>query len=181
MRRRDSIFQRKFHRWVKRMGEAKANVAIAHSLLELVYALLKQGRPYREPDPEQMHALEKAKLVRHHASRLRKLGADETLVAQLLAQVNSAPISSPQPPKPAPSEPSHPPPPERIRKSCPGKVRRGALGVRARQTRPQEYAVLKEKKAGTSPSTPTSKRKRSPEAKNKPASSVPAPGAISGG
>ncbi len=169
-RKRDSIFQRKFHRWVKRMGEAKANVAIAHSLLELVYALLKQGRPYREPDPQQMHALEKAKLVRHHASRLKKLGADQTLVAQLLTQLNSSPVGSP-PPAQKPTSPDSPSatPPERIRKTCPAKVRRGALGVRARQTRPQEFSVLKEKKVRPSAKHAPAKRKAPSATHNKPA------------
>jgi transposase len=58
---RDSVFQRKFHRWMRRLGEAKANIAIAHSVLKLVYAVLKTGRPYQEPDPGQMLAMEKAK------------------------------------------------------------------------------------------------------------------------
>jgi transposase len=71
-RKRDSIFQRKFHRWQRRLGEGKANIAMARSLLELVYVILKERRPYQEPDPEQMHELEKAKLVHHHAKRLRQ-------------------------------------------------------------------------------------------------------------
>ena len=161
VRKRESIFQRKFHRWVKRMGEAKANVAIAHSLLTVVYAVLKQNRPYQEPDPQQMHALEKAKLVRHHASRLQKLGADETLVTQLLAQLNSTPAAS-VPPTPSNAAPASEAAPARIRKRCPAKVRRGALGVRARQTRSQEYTVLAEKKDSPPLATPPPKRKRSP-------------------
>jgi transposase len=86
-RKRDSLFQRKFHRWMRRLGEAKANVAIARSLLELIYAMLRDGQPYQEPDPQQMHAVEKAKLVRHHAKRLQQLGAEETLIAQLVSQL----------------------------------------------------------------------------------------------
>jgi hypothetical protein len=50
---------------MRNLGEAKANIAIAHSLLEVAYVLLKERRPYQEPDPKQMHELEKAKLVRH--------------------------------------------------------------------------------------------------------------------
>lgn len=60
-RKRDSIFQRKFHRWMRTLGEAKANVALARSLLEVTYVLLKERRPYQEPDPKQMHKLEKGK------------------------------------------------------------------------------------------------------------------------
>jgi len=79
-----------------------------------------------------MHALEKTKLVRHHASRLRKLGADETLVAQLLTQLNR---------------------------------------VRARQTRSQEYTVLKEKKTRPSSKREPSKPKPPHTTKNKTAHS----------
>jgi transposase len=49
-----SIFQRKFHRWVKKMGKQKTDVAIAHSLLRVVYVVLKENRPYQTPDPKQM-------------------------------------------------------------------------------------------------------------------------------
>ena len=156
-RKRDSIFQRKFHRWVNRLGEAKANVAIAHSLLELAYALLKERRPYREPDPKQMHALEKAKLVRHHAKRLKQLGASDTLVEELVAGLNGAEACSPIEEKQAAADQ----PPPRIPKVCPAKVCRGALGFRARQTRKQEYSVFKERAAETS-SRPTQPRRKKP-------------------
>jgi transposase len=165
-RKRDSIFQRKFHRWMHRLGEAKANIAMAHSLLELVYAMLKTGRPYQEPDPGELHAMEKAKLVRHHAKRLRQLGADEKLVEELTAKLNQPSACFSQDEKQAGSAA-----PTLIRRACPAKIRRGALGFRARQTRKQEYSVVKEQSAG-SPSQvrPPSKRKT----KNEPSTRHPA-------
>jgi hypothetical protein len=93
-RKRDSIFQRKFHRWMRKLGEAKANVALAHSLLEVAYVILKERRPYQEPDPKQMHEIEKAKLVRHHAKRLRQLGADDELVEEVVARLSQHDVSS---------------------------------------------------------------------------------------
>jgi hypothetical protein len=93
-RKRDSIFQRKFHRWMRKLSENEANVALAHSLLQLVYAILKEGRAYQEPDPAQMHELEKAKLIRHHTKRLRELGADDELIAELVAQLTAPPACS---------------------------------------------------------------------------------------
>jgi transposase len=86
-----SIFQRKFHRWVKKMGRQKADVAIAHSLLRVVYAILKQGQPYQTPDPKHMHEMERAKLIRHHSKRLRELGADEELITQMIAKLATQP------------------------------------------------------------------------------------------
>ena len=88
----------------------------------------------RGPFKQLLDVYKRQKLVRHHASRLQKLGADETLVTQLLAQLNSTPAAS-VPPTPSNAAPASEAAPARIRKRCPAKVRRGALGVRARQTR----------------------------------------------
>ncbi|HEY6344944.1 MAG TPA: transposase, partial [Bryobacteraceae bacterium] len=88
VRIKDCIMRRKFQRWVKRMGGKKANVAVGRSLLKVAWHVLKNGTPYREPDPGVMHELEKQKLVHHHARRLRALGAEpeavEAIVQQLL-------------------------------------------------------------------------------------------------
>ena len=67
-RKRDSMFQRKFHRWMKKLGKAKTDVAIGRSLLTVIYVMLKEDRPYREADPKQMHEMERSKLIRHLAS-----------------------------------------------------------------------------------------------------------------
>jgi hypothetical protein len=136
-RKKGSLFQRRFHRWMRRLGERKANIAVARSVLETVYALLRDGLPYQEPDPQAMHETEKAKLVRHHARRLRQLGADEKLIEQLVQKISEAPAT----------EQAHTPP-VIIRRACPAKVCRGALGFRARQTRKQEYSVVTERSAG---------------------------------
>lgn len=151
--KRDSIFQRKFHRWVRSLrSEAKANIAIAHSLLELIYVILKTGRPYQEPDPAAMHAIERAKRARHHAKRLRQLGADEKLIEDMLARMTQAEACSAIEQKQGLT-----PSPQPIRRACPAKVCRGALGFRARQTRKQEYSVVKEQEPGA----PRQRRTRS--------------------
>jgi transposase len=154
----DSIFQRKFHRWMRRLGQAKANIAVAHSLLELIYAMLKTQRPYQEPDPASLHALEKAKLVRHHTKRLRQLGADPTLIEEMMNRLHQTQAcSSP------PQEQAATPQTLLIRRTCPAKAQRGALGFRARQTRKQQYSVVKEQ----APGAPRQRRTRS-KTKTKP-------------
>ena len=161
-RKRDSIFQRKFHRWMKRLGKKKTNVAIARSVLTVAYVMLKEDRPYEEADPKQMHEMEKAKLIRHHSGRLRQLGADEDLIDQMVGKLNAKPLDCPaaeeqqtEPPSPSPLSP----PPPRILKTSPAKVCRGALGFHARQTRKQEYSVFKERAVATASQTrPPSKR-----------------------
>jgi hypothetical protein len=49
--------------------------------------MLRDGVPYREPEAGYMHQNERAKLVRHHAKRLRQLGADESTIEQLVARL----------------------------------------------------------------------------------------------
>src|ERR1039458_8296961 len=73
VKKKGCIMRRKFQRWVKRMGGKKANAAVGHSLLKVVWCVLKKGEPYREPDAGVMHEMERQKLVRHHARRLRAL------------------------------------------------------------------------------------------------------------
>jgi transposase len=136
-RKRDSIFQRKFHRWMCKLGQAKANVALARSVLEVVYVILKARQAYREPDSKQLHKLEKAKLVRHHTKRLLQLGADNELVDELVARLNRPDVGS----SIEKNETALLPPLQPIRKVCPAKVCRGALGFRARQTRKHEYYI----------------------------------------
>ena len=62
-RKQGSLFQRRFHRWMRRLGERKANIAIARSVLETVYAILRDGQPYREPDPRAMHETERGGIM----------------------------------------------------------------------------------------------------------------------
>lgn len=56
--------------------------------------MLKRGEPYREPDAGVIHEMEREKLVRHHARRLRALGAEpdavEAIVEQLLSPAPTA-------------------------------------------------------------------------------------------
>jgi hypothetical protein len=101
--------------------------------------MLKEGRPYQEPDPVQMHELQRAKLVRHHTKRLQQLGADHALINELLARFNTAPVCSPAEQKQTATALV-----ARILKACPPRVCRGALGFRARQTRKQRYSVFKQ-------------------------------------
>ena len=166
-RKKDSIFQKKFHRWRNKLGEKKANIAISHSLLTVVYAILKEGRPFREPNNDQMHEKERAKLIHHHANRLRRLGADETIINDLVTNL----LAHAEPPQP-PAVPDEVAPAEceeasesveispTTRKRRPPMACRGALGFRARTTR-QQYSNVKDLLA----TTPSQERPRVERAK----------------
>ena len=140
-RTQDSLFQRRFHRWMNHLGKRKADIALAHSLLRVVWAILTYKQPYREPDPQQMHEKERAKLLHHHSTRLLQLGADPALLAQLQQSIAQAPASTPS--KAGDTAPA------RCPKASPPKVCRGALGFRTRQTRKQIYSVVKERPANS--------------------------------
>ena len=161
------------------MGGKKANVAVGHSLLKVVWCVLKTGQPYREPDASVMHEMERQKLVRHHARRLRALGADQNAVEQIVERLLCPPPTadesqnSPTIEKASPEEPIQIAAPRKRKTAClpkgRGEVCRGKLGFRARQTR-QQYAVFKEppgkRPRPTSTGLPsTNTRKRSPRRK----------------
>jgi hypothetical protein len=146
---------------MRTLGQVKANVALARNLLEVVYVILRERQPYREPDSQQIHELEKAKLVRHHTKRLRQLGADNDLVNELLARLSQPHLGSSVQEK----ESTTPLPSQPIRKVSPAKVCRGALGFRARQTRQHEYYVGKSRAVETlSPARTQAQRKKRSEA-----------------
>jgi transposase len=95
-RKEGSVFQRKFRRWVKKLGVKKTSIAIGRSLLRVAWSVLKNDRPYVEPDNTVMKTLERQKQVRHHAHRLRQLGADQKTIEVPVEKLLEAP-----PPVPA--------------------------------------------------------------------------------
>jgi transposase len=54
--------------------KAPALVAVAHTLLILIYAALRTGKPYQERNAAEMSEYQKQRLIRHHTRRLGKLG-----------------------------------------------------------------------------------------------------------
>lgn len=57
-------FQRLFRRWEKRLGKGKAIVAVAHKMIEVIFALLSRGESYSE---------ERAESTRRKLSRMKGL------------------------------------------------------------------------------------------------------------
>jgi transposase len=160
VRKKDCIMRRKFQRWVKKMGGNKANTAVGHSLLKVAWVVLTSGQPYREPDAGALHEIERQKLVRHHAQRLRALGAEpaaiEEMVERMLGPVpvaehrpGSAAVVEAAPAEAAQAERSEPLSQAPCLLKGRGKVCRGKLGFRARQTRGR-YSPIQELPAKTS-------------------------------
>ncbi|MGH9029494.1 MAG: transposase, partial [Acidimicrobiales bacterium] len=67
-------FQRLFRTWEKRLGKGKAIVAVAHTMLEVIFAMLARGENYSEERPERTQA----KITRMK-SRARELPVRDAL------------------------------------------------------------------------------------------------------
>ena len=75
--KRGCFLKDKFWRIVSKTREHKkgpALIAVAHTLLRLVYQVLNTGKPYVEHGPPPLDERQKERTIRHHVRRLGKLG-----------------------------------------------------------------------------------------------------------
>src|SRR5665213_2437237 len=150
-RQEGSVFQRKFRRWVKK-GEKKAVIAVCRCLLRVIWSVLRNDRPYVEPDAKVLQHLERQKQVRYHTQRLRELGADDQTIKTLLDNLMDAPLptefdagavaAQSKEPDPARSRCS----PNQKKSDASGRrpIARGVLGFRIRTARKKKYSVEKD-------------------------------------
>jgi transposase len=76
---RATYFYAQFHRIARRRGRNKAAIAIAHSLLVVIYHVLRTRKPYAELGVDYLDQLDAARMERHHVHRLEQLGYTVTL------------------------------------------------------------------------------------------------------
>jgi transposase len=156
VRKEGSTFQRRYQRMWKK-GKQKAVIAVCHALLRTVWSVLKNDRPYIEPDAAVLENLEKRKQIQHHTRRLREMGADEQTIKSLTDQI----LAAAQAPGAAPrhQQPQSPPAvPERLARLP---VARGALGFRIRVARKKKYSIFKDPPAGDPPQGPPKSKSKS--------------------
>jgi transposase len=77
--KRDSYLAAQYRRLVKRRGDKKAVVAVAHSILVIAYHVLRDGVSYRELGGDYFDHLNAQRLTRYHTQRLAALGYVVTL------------------------------------------------------------------------------------------------------
>jgi transposase len=77
--KRDCYLAAQYRRLVKRRGDKKAIVAVAHSILMIVYHVLRDGQSYRELGGDYFDRLSIDRLTRYHTERLAALGYAVTL------------------------------------------------------------------------------------------------------
>ncbi len=74
-RKKGSYFNAQYHRIAARRGANRAAMAVAHSLIVVIYHLLKNpGQPYQDLGTAWFDTLDPQRLTRHLAKRLEQLG-----------------------------------------------------------------------------------------------------------
>lgn len=76
---KDSYFRAQFRRLAAKRGKKRALVAVGHSLLVVIYHVLKEGVEYTDLGPDYFDRLEPDRLRRYLVKRLQGLGYDVTL------------------------------------------------------------------------------------------------------
>jgi transposase len=79
VKKQETYFAAQFHRVARRRGRNKAVIAVAHSLLVVIYHVLRTGRPYTELGVDYFDRLDAGRIERHHVHRLEQLGYTVTL------------------------------------------------------------------------------------------------------
>jgi transposase len=74
IRTKDSYFRAQYYRLARRRGKNKALMAVAHSILTVLYHVLRERRPYRDLGADYFDRLDATRIERHHVRRLEQLG-----------------------------------------------------------------------------------------------------------
>ena len=78
-RTRKSYLGARFRRLASRRGRKRALVAVGHSLLGIIYQVLKEGKPFRELGEDYFDRLQAERMTRRLVHRLERLGHKVTL------------------------------------------------------------------------------------------------------
>ena len=71
---KNSYLASQYRRLVGRRGKKRALIAVGHSILVILYYLLKEGRQYADLGTDFFDRLEPQRLTRYYVNRLQKLG-----------------------------------------------------------------------------------------------------------
>jgi hypothetical protein len=78
-RMKDKYPAAQYHRVARRRGREKASVAVSHSLLVIMYHVLRERTLTRNALADSFDKLDTAHIERHHVRRLEQLGYTVTL------------------------------------------------------------------------------------------------------
>ncbi|GHO97538.1 IS110 family transposase [Reticulibacter mediterranei] len=71
---RDNYLSAQYHRIARRRGKQKAIVAVSHSVLVILYHVLRNKQPYHDLGADYFAKLDTARTERHHVHQLEQLG-----------------------------------------------------------------------------------------------------------
>ena len=77
-----TYFGAQYSRIAARRGKNHATVAVAHSILTIVYYMLKNNAPYQELGPDFFEMRRKTTIVKKSVKRLEALGFNVTIEQQ---------------------------------------------------------------------------------------------------
>jgi transposase len=78
-RTKDTYLRAQYHRLARRRGKKRAVIAVGHSLLRIVYYVLKRGTTYQELGADHWEQRQSERLTRQLVRRLESLGHKVTL------------------------------------------------------------------------------------------------------
>jgi transposase len=78
-RTHDNYLSAQFHRLMRRRGKYKAVIAVAHSVMVIVYHLLSRKQPYTDLGADYFERLDRERVERQYVQRLEQLGYRVTL------------------------------------------------------------------------------------------------------
>jgi transposase len=76
---KDNYLSTQYHRLARRLGRKKAIVALAHSILVIIYHVLRTKKPYADLGADYFDKLDTTRIQQHHIRRLEQLGFTVTL------------------------------------------------------------------------------------------------------
>jgi transposase len=80
--KKDSYFQAHARNLMHRRGRKRGLVAVAHSLLTVIYHMLKEGTNYRDLGAHFLDRIRATHLIRFHVRRLQQLGLQVALTSE---------------------------------------------------------------------------------------------------
>ena len=82
---KDNYLSAQYHRLARRIGKKKAIVALAHSILVIIYHVLRTKKPYAELGADHFDKLNTERIQQHHIRRLQQLGFEVTITKKEVA------------------------------------------------------------------------------------------------
>ncbi len=76
---KDNYLSAQYHRFARRIGTKRAIVATSHSVLTIIYSLLRTGQPYHDLGPHYFQTLDTTRQRESAVRRLQALGYQVSL------------------------------------------------------------------------------------------------------